>query len=288
MNKRYLLFLPLILLLLSMKTDMPAYKLFTSAGKEVKYKKLLKASQEADFVFFGELHNNPICHWLQLELTRDLYDIKKSQLVLGAEMIEANDQDVLDEYLKEEVDAEIFEEEADLWKNYKTDYKPLIEFARENKLYFVATNIPRKYAALVNKKGFEGLDTLSVGEKAFIAPLPIKYDPELKGYKNMLEMMGGMEHVSENLPKAQAIKDATMAYFILKNRTAGQTFIHYNGTYHSNNFEGIIWYLQQADPTFKIITIASVEQESIRTLVHENKNLANFILATPQSMTKTY
>jgi len=288
MNKRHLFFLPLILLLLSMKTDMPAYKLFNSAGKEVKYKKLLKASQEADFVFFGELHNNPICHWLQLELTRDLYDIKKSQLVLGAEMIEANDQDVLDEYLKEEVDAEIFEEEADLWKNYKTDYKPLVEFAREHKLNFVATNIPRKYAALVNKKGFEGLDTLSVGEKAFIAPLPIKYDPELKGYKNMLEMMSGMEHVSENLPKAQAIKDATMAYFILKNRTAGQTFIHYNGTYHSNNFEGIIWYLQQADPTFKIITIASVEQESIKTLVPENKNLANFILAIPQSMTKTY
>ena len=288
MNKRYFLFLPLILLLLSMKTDMPAYKLFNSAGKEVKYKKLLKASQEADFVFFGELHNNPICHWLQLELTRDLYDIKKSQLVLGAEMIEANDQDVLDEYLKEEVDAEIFEEEADLWKNYKTDYKPLVEFAREHKLNIVATNIPRKYAALVNKKGFEGLDTLSVGEKAFIAPLPIKYDPELKGYKNMLEMMSGMEHVSENLPKAQAIKDATMAYFILKNRTAGQTFIHYNGTYHSNNFEGIIWYLQQADPTFKIITIASVEQESIKTMVPENKNLANFILAIPQSMTKTY
>lgn len=288
MNKKNLLLLPLVFILFSMKSDKPAYKLFQANGKEVKYKKLLTTAKDADIVFFGEFHNNPICHWLELELTQDIYNFKKTQLVLGAEMIEANDQEVLDEYLNEEIDAETFEQEAELWKNYKTDYKPLVEFAKTNHLRFIATNIPRKFASLVNKKGFEGLDTLSWEEKSFIAPLPIKYDPELPGYKSMIEMMKDMPHVTANIAKAQAIKDATMAYFILKNWTKGKTFIHYNGSYHSNNYEGIIWYLQQSNPELKIITIAAAEQKSVKPLARENKNLANFILVTPETMTKTY
>ncbi len=84
-------------------------------------------------------------------------------------------------------------------------------------------------------------------QKKFIAPLPIDYNPELPGYKGMLEMTGGMgsPHANDNLPKAQAVKDATMAYFILKYLQQGTIIIHYNGTYHSNNFEGIYWYLKK-------------------------------------------
>lgn len=288
MNKKLFLLLPFTLLLFSMKSDKPAYKLFNQNGKEVKYKKLLKSAQEADIVFFGEYHNNPICHWLQLELTQDLHKHKHSQLVLGAEMIEANDQAVLNQYLKGEIDGKQLEEMASLWKNYKTDYKPLVEFAKANKLNFIASNIPRKYASLVNKKGFEGLDTIPSSEKAFIAPLPIKYDAELPGYKSMIEMMKDMPHVTDNIARAQAIKDATMAHFILKNWKKGQTFLHYNGSYHSNNFEGIIWYLLQENPELKIVSIAAAEQESLKSLADESKNLANFILVTPKTMTKTY
>ena len=101
---------------------------------------------------------------------------------------------------------------ASLWKNYSTDYAPLVNFAKENNIVFAATNIPRRYASMVAKGGFEILDTISAKEKTWMAPLPIAYDGELPGYKNMLAMMPG--HSGENLPKAQAIKDATMAYFI--------------------------------------------------------------------------
>lgn len=288
MNKKSLLLLPFVLLLLSMKPDKPAYKLFRANGKEVKYKKLLKDAQEADIVFFGEYHNNPICHWLQLELTQDLFEAKQTNLVLGAEMIEANDQAVLNQYLKDEMDRKTFEDTAGLWKNYKTDYKPLVEFAKANGLNFIASNIPRKYASLVNKKGFEALDELPSGEKAFIAPLPIAYDPELPGYKNMIKMMKDMPHVTPNIAKAQAIKDATMAHFILESWELGKTFLHYNGSYHSNNYEGIIWYLKQAKSDLKIVSIAAAEQESLKKLAEENKNLANFIVLTPTTMTKTY
>ena len=114
------------------------------------------------------------------------------------------------------------------------------------------------------------------------------YDPELPGYKNMIEMMKDMPHVTPNIAKAQAIKDATMAHFILENWEAGKTFLHYNGSYHSNNYEGIIWYIRQKMPNLKIVSIAAAEQKSIKSLTVENKDLANYILLTPATMTKTY
>lgn len=288
MKTKIFLLLSVFALTVAMKNDKPAYKLFNSEGKQVKYKTLLKNALESDIVFFGEMHNNPICHWLQLELTSDIFEKKGELLVMGAEMFETDNQLILDEYLNELIKTKNFENEAKLWPNYKTDYKPLVEFAKENNLDFIATNIPRRYASVVHKKGFEGLDSLNQEAKVLIAPLPVKYDPELNCYKNMLKMMGGMGHANTNLPKAQAIKDATMSYFILENLSEGTLFVHYNGTYHSNDFEGIVWYLKQENPDLKILTIASVEQKEIDELSDEYLNIANYVLVIPESMTKTY
>ncbi|MEZ5082338.1 MAG: ChaN family lipoprotein [Bacteroidales bacterium] len=290
MTKIKLLSLLLLsVLLLSMKGDLEAFKLFDANGKNVKYSKLADAAGEADIVFFGELHNNPISHWFQLELTKELFSQKSENLILGAEMFESDNQLIMDEYLSGQITDKNFEAEARLWKNYKTDYKPLVDFAKDHQLKFVATNIPRRYASMVHKKGFETLDSLSPEAKFLIAPLPVKYDAELKGYKAMLEGMEGMgSHASSNLPKAQAIKDATMAHFILENWEKGKTFIHYNGAYHSNDFEGIVWYLKQENPRLNILTISTVEQDTITDLNEDFKNLADFILCVPTDMTKTY
>jgi len=123
--------------------------------------------------------------------------------------------------------------------------------------------------------------------KKFIAPLPIKYDSTLKCYADMLkDTMQG--HVEPNLPKAQALKDATMAYFIYKNYKKGDTFIHYNGAYHSNDYQSIGWYLLQLNPKLKIVTISTTEQEDISKLDKESINIAHFVICVPESMTKTY
>ena len=234
------------LLLISYSTllfsqNKPAYKLYNAEGKTVSYKQMIKKMSASDIVLFGEHHNNPIVHWLQYEATIDLS--KQRKLTLGAEMFEADNQKQLNEYLAGEIDQKAFDTVARLWKNYPTDYKPLVDFAKENKLKFIATNVPRSYASLVYKGGFEALDTLSVEEKSWIAPLPIEFDINLPGYQSMMQMQGG--HAGDKMPKAQAIKDATMAYFIHKNRKENSVFVHYNGTYHSDNCEGINWYLKK-------------------------------------------
>jgi hypothetical protein len=92
----------------------------------------------------------------------------------------------------------------------------------------------------------------------------------------------------EYFAQAQAIKDATMAHFILKNWQKGKIFLHFNGSYHSDNFESIFWYLKKQNPNLKIVSIASVEQKSITELEKSNFGKANFVLAIPSDMTKTY
>lgn len=287
MNKFQILAVVLFILLTAFKTDKPAYLLFTKEGKPVKYSKMVDEMKNADIVLFGELHDNSIAHWLQLELTRDLFGLKNQNLVLAAEMFETDNQIILNEYTDSLISQSRFEEEAKLWANYKTDYKPLVEFARKNKLRFVASNVPRRYASLVNSKGFEGLEELSDEAKTFLPPLPIAYDPELNCYKSMLSMEGMGSHVSENFPKAQAIKDATMAHFMLKVWSPGRLILHFHGAYHSDNFESIFWYLKKANPGLNIVTITTVSQEDISELAKENTNRADFTICVDEDMTKT-
>lgn len=262
-----------------------AFRIYNNKGKAVSYKKLFKKIKASDVVLFGEFHNNPISHWLQLELTKDLE--QSNQLILGAEMLEADNQQYVDDYLAGKINETELDSLARLWTNYKTDYAPLLEFAKEHQIAVVASNIPRRYASKVYREGgFSALDTLSAEELSWIAPRPIAFDPELSQYKKMLEMMG--DHASDEIVMAQAVKDATMAHFILDNYKAGATFLHFNGAFHSDFHQGILWYLMQENNSLNYATITTVEQEDIHKLDEEHKGRADFIICVDEDMTKTY
>lgn len=282
--KKHIILFTIFLGILTQAQDKQSYQIFDKNGKKSSYEKLLKASSKTEVVLFGEYHNNSVIHWLQLELTKDLAE--KTDLVLGAEMLEADNQTQLNQYLKGEITQKGLDSLARLWNNYKTDYKPLVDFAKEKKFDFIATNVPRRYASMVFRKDLVALDSLSKEEKSWIAPLPIEFDINLPGYQAMMGMQGG--HAGDKMPKAQAIKDATMAYFIHKNLKENSVFVHYNGTYHSDNFEGINWYLKIYNPKIKIVTIATVEQKDITTLEKEHLNKADFIIVIDEDVTKTY
>lgn len=269
-----------------MAQNKKAYSLFSQNGNEISYQVILDSISQTDVVLFGEFHNNPISHWLQYEMISDL---KKDSinLIIGAEMFETDTQVALNLYLKDSLSENEFRRKARVWTNYATDYKPIVDLAKSTSTPFVATNIPRPYATKVYKEGgFSALDSLSQNEYELMAPLPIPFDIELSSYQNMLDMMGG--HGGEDLVKAQAIKDATMAHFILKNSQPNQVFFHLNGSYHSNDFEGIFWYLKLYEKQVDILTISTVEQEDLNILEAEHLNKANFIIVVDENMTKTY
>ncbi len=263
-----------------------AYQLFDSAGVKLDYVQMLDSLRTADIILFGEMHNSPICHWLSYELLVDLDTA--ADVTLGMEMFERDNQEALDLYLSDSITHAGLDSSARLWSNYQTDYQPLVDYAKSEGMPVIATNVPRRYATQVYRDGLESLDSLPAEEQAWLTPLPMAYDAELPGYQSMMDMFDDPSHANENLPKAQALKDATMAYSILSHLTEGQLFFHLNGSYHSNNGEGIIWYLQQANPDLKIISISAEEQVNIEALDPEYQRQADFLLIVPERMTKTY
>jgi len=271
--------------------DKPAYELYKNNGKKAKYDKMIKDLAKNDMVFFGEYHTNPISHWLQFEMSKSFYEIKGEKLFFGAEMFENGNQLVIDEYLKgfykeDKMLAEI----TQLWGNYNTDYRPLLEFAKEKNLRFIASNIPRRYASMINKKGMAALKELSPEALAMIGPDLEKYfDPTVKAYAEMADMMGG--HVPPNMlniQTAQASKDATMAHFSLQNYTSGDLLFHFEGSYHSNYDQGIIWWINKIQPGLEIASITTVTESEWEEMTDEEKEtIADYIIVVADHMTNT-
>ncbi len=267
------------------------FQFYQKNGKKVNVEKVAKELAKYDVVLFGEHHNDAVNHWLQLKITEKIYEQNKN-IHLGMEMFERDNQTYLTNYVLNGLDEKQFKDSVRFWNNYKTDYQPLIEFAKKNKLAAIATNVPRKYASKVAKESLKSLDDLSADEKKWIVKLPLTVDYEAPGYPEMIEMMGehsGMK--AKQFVDAQALKDATMSESILRNLPKNGIFIHYNGDYHSKNYGGIYWYLKNTNPNLKVAVISILESdEDLKmTLPKEEKFVpTEFILVLPKDSPKTF
>jgi uncharacterized iron-regulated protein len=292
---RYFLFCLLLpLLAFAPAGDRPAYRLFSTQGAPADYDQMLSQLAQADVVLFGEQHNDPLAHWLELQVAKDLARLKgPGKLVLGLEMLERDVQPLVAGYLAGAVPDSAFERQSRPWPNYATDYRPLLQFARQAQVPVVGTNAPRRYAQQVARGSLTALDKLPAAEKSYLTPLPLKVDFDLPGYKNMAAMFGGDASAhgggARNVIQAQALKDATMAHFIRASLAPGQTLLHLNGSYHSDHHDGIVAYLRtQAKTPLRIKTLSVVTQSQLQELDKENADLADYLIVVPEDMTKTY
>lgn len=277
----------------SYSNDLPSYVILDRSGGKVEYTKMLKTLSRADVCLFGEMHNDPISHWLELSLEKDLFDIKKDRLVVGAEMWESDNQQVLDEYSKMGlIDGQTYEENSRLWQNH-SDYRPILTFAVENNVPFVATNVPRRYARMVSDFGVEVLDSLDKAAYQWLPPMPLKIDYNEIVYTligESFKQMGSapmMKKNVQNIVAAQALKDATMAHFIVINMKPGDFFFHFHGEFHSAFHSGIEYYLKQYKPELKVCTISVISDDNPMKYKPE-KTRADFTVVVPSNMTKTY
>lgn len=280
----------LILFVIVVKTsvftqDKHAYILYNSTGKKTNFNKLCEVAKKSDYILFGEYHDNPIVHWLQYDLTENLVS---KNLVLGFEMFESDQQAILDGYLSGKLTEKQFKDSCRLWPNYDTDYKPLVDLAKQKGIPCVASNVKRKYASLLFKKGRAALDTLPEMDKKLFAPIDFKIDSTLSQYREVRKM-GGHE-MGGNMMEAQAFKDATMAMHIVKYLTSNFQIIHYNGAFHSDYYQGILWYVKQTEvgKRKKFLTISTVSQTDVSKLEKEHLGKADFIICVPETMTRTH
>jgi uncharacterized iron-regulated protein len=155
------------------------------------------------------------------------------------EMFETDIQGILDEYLQGLIRENIFITDSRAWKNYK-DYRPLVEFARENKIPVIAANAPKRYTNMVTRMGLESLEKLSPAAKNLLPPLPIDTATG-RYYEKFIETMGG--HVSNlKIYQSQNLWDATMAYSIARYLQAnkGKQVLQLNGWFHSGEKLGAV------------------------------------------------
>lgn len=269
-----------------------AYTIFDTQGKKVSFQEMINTISLKQVVFFGEMHNCPICHWLEVETVKELYTIHNKGLVMGAEMFETDNQLILDEFLDGKISEKSFETEMRLWGNYSTDYVKLIEIAKEKTIPFIATNIPRRYASAVSNKGLEFLLTFSAKAKKNMPPLPIPYQSNREKatmFEKMSSMMGRQRKNGEFMNQAQAIKDATMAWRIAQSLNSSVScFLHFNGSFHSDNKDGIIPFLYKYKKDISVATIRCCRQENLLQLEEENWGTADFIICIPEDMVHSY
>jgi uncharacterized iron-regulated protein len=283
---RILLFsLSFLFISLSFSQKEQAFVIYKSNGKKASYKQMKALALENQLVFFGEFHDNPISHWLEFELMLDLFAQHQSNLVLSFEMFEQDQQAILNDYLNGKLSDKLFKDSCRLWPNYETDYKPLLDFAKEKQLKVIAANIQRKYASLLFKKGRAALDTLSPLIKSQMAAVDFPVDTTLSQYQVVKEMGAQM---GANMVESQAIKDATMAKFILAAMKNETRILHFNGAFHTDFKQGILWYIWKEKPEAKIMTISTVTQSNIYKLEKENSGKADFIICVPETMMRTH
>lgn len=284
----------IVMLIMSMTTyaqkTPEIYRIFDAKGKEISYEKMIKTVSATDVVFFGEIHNCVISHWMELKVLEALAENNK-KLKVGMEMLEADNQLIIDEYTSSTISSDRFEEECRLWPNHSTDYEPLVYYAKSHHLPLIATNVPRRYASIVKEKGLAFLDSLSAEAKRYLPKLPIKY-VENKNAQEGFALMGLLGKAKETKPQlmaqAQAIKDATMGWFIAQNLKKGEQMIHFNGTYHSDARNGIIPYLLEYRPKTTISTIRAVRQEEIDKIEKDYLGLADFYICITEDMNVSY
>ncbi len=284
------------------------YRCYDFQGREISLEHIVREAFKNNAVFIGEEHDNAAAHYLEKEIFKSLYDMcqkeKERSLTLSMEMFEKDIQIVIDEYLKKFITERHFLKASRPWPNYRKDYRPLIEFAREKEIYVLAANAPARYVNMVARNGEKSLYKLSDVAKKWLPPLPYKKaSPKLeKKFKNFWETtinkikkhekMAGSGKGNKKKPKpgfkfenmmsAQSLWDASMAYSIARRlKKSGKTLVlNINGKFHSEQGLGIVEHLKEYMPSAKIMTITILKDENFKEFHQKLKGYGDFIILT--------
>lgn len=272
-------------------------------GQEVKIDDLAIAMDQFDVIFIGEEHNDSVCHYFQKQMLKALFNKYQKNTALAMEMFDRDVQDVMDEYLLGVVKEKVFQKDARVWNNY-SNYRPMVEFAKEKGLSVICANAPRRYTSLVGKDGMMALMKLPEASKKNFAPLP--YDTAKGGYYNKL--MGLTNHDGKtndtakpaaipmgmgnfNLILSQSLWDATMAYSIASFLKANPSkkVMMVNGRFHSEESFGIVSQLSKYAPKSNALVVTVFAEENYPNIQWKQyKNLGDYIVVTDPSVPKTY
>lgn len=257
----------------------------------ISYEDMISDLRDFKLIFIGETHNNVYAHRFQLKILKSLFKkVKKNKIALGMEMFERDVQKYLDLYINNDITEEEFKEKTRPWTNYESDYKPLIEFARRQKLKVLALNAPRRIARLVARHGKDKLNSLSISDKLYIANKVDYEDSDYATYFYSMLPKGHHKGHSKKMKQyleASALKDDTMAEsivkFFRKSENKDHSMMVVNGKFHSDYGIAIPKRVKnRMDLETAIITIIPVPDSSTVKLKDYigNRKKADYIIFT--------
>lgn len=204
----------------------------------------------ADVVLVGEQHGHAPSHATELALLKAIDEATDRPIVLSLEMFERDVAPVLSRYLNDELSEAAFKEQSRPWPNYQTDYRPLVQYAKEHGIGVLAANVPRRIASRVAQDGLAALDELPESDRPFFTP-PTDC-PRGRPWDKFQVVMQEHPHGDPwKQYEAQCLKDSTMARSISQlydQRHPGLLVYHVQGAFHGEERYGVPWHLERTHP----------------------------------------
>ncbi|HEY0050278.1 MAG TPA: ChaN family lipoprotein [Pyrinomonadaceae bacterium] len=272
------------------------YRIYDRQGNASSMEKIVDSLKDVDVVFLGENHDDATAHYLQNEIFRRAFEKhgKERAIALSLEMFERDVQTVVDEYLRDLISENHFLLSARAWGNYKTDYKPLLEFAKTGKLEVIAANAPRRYVNMVSRSGRESLNRLSPEARRWLAPLP--YGEASDAYAKKFSALMGQNSDSATPVKhspmlnAQALWDATMAFSIAEylKRAKNPLVVHLNGAFHTENRLGTPEHLLKYSPKTRFLVVTMRSEDNFANFDKtKHADLGDFVILTDSKVPRS-
>ncbi|MES2459714.1 MAG: ChaN family lipoprotein [Armatimonadota bacterium] len=263
----------------------------TSEGRDITWRGMADRLARANLVFAGEFHDDPQTHRAELALLETLSGAWKQSLSLGMEMLERDAQPALDAYLAGKTDEAALKKTVKLWPNYATDYRPLVEYARAEKIPVLASNAPGPLVKRVGKEGLAPvLESLTEAERSLIAATVNA--PSGDVYEKRFGSVMGAGHGDRRMDaamvrrfyEAQCVRDDTMAETVSRALDAGRKVLHVNGAFHSDAGLGtaqrVLW-RRPLRTSMVIVKFVPVREEVAKAIVSQYHKEADFLIVVP-------
>lgn len=268
-------------------------------GADSPSSELLARLERADVVFVGEQHDDAETHRAEVELL-DAIGRTGRPVIVSLEMFERDVQPLVDDYLAGHATEAEFLARSRPWDRYATDYRPLVELARQHRWPLVAANVPRPLASAIGRQGMMALDTLSPMARRFAArdnacPADDYRARFMESMQSHSAGSGPAPQAGDSLPTAmaerfylaQCVKDETMAESIVDARlTAPRNAIvvHIDGSFHSDYFQGTVARVRRRQPAWTLVVISAVPvADPVVAPIATQGGKADFVLFTRRS-----
>jgi uncharacterized iron-regulated protein len=251
----------------------------------------------ADVLFLGEQHDDAATHRLEIAAIEGIAR-RRANVTLAMEMFERDVQPALDGYLAGRTPETGFLALSRPWPHYATDYRPLVEFARAQKWPVVASDVPRRLASLVSRRGLKIiLDSISAADRAFaardiICPHDDYFARFAKTMSDMPSHSGDSTSESaaeksaaiERIYQAQCIKDETMGESVASAFAAAPPkalVVHVNGAFHSDYGLGTAERVKRRLPGKRVVVVSFVPVHDLDAIGGTpQRTLADYIVFT--------